>query len=491
MSEKKSSRTKAQKGIRVRILGESDPFSANGKSTGYYLDINGHAYLLDCGAPLFQALSVDEIKKIEGVFATHSHEDHKRWFTDLALYRYYCNSNGHLLKLITRDLIHEEFHKTSRAALERTLTPDSKKIIEIPYERFVKKVFIGSNPRYHIMPYKRNAEEGIVWRVVDEQGTILPPERAKVVIHPDANRPRMLFCDPRTGDWVEPESYYALGDQRFYLGESNKITDKEGDFHVEAFKGWHGPPTTAFKITTEKESILFSGDTVYNPSLWDDLCNTKYEMNLGPMSKAEFLSASVIYGDINDYIERTWSKERKTQSYKAYENTILFHEVAKLKSVVHTDYPVIAKSGYKDIIFTHTPDRMVTRHPMVRTGMCVRIIGKKYYDEIDGKLWKFSADCYMKHDDNCFVGYKNPRGTHKLVEEENGLLAVYPLKAATTGKTLMKIKLLQDVNGYYYPVRNGHDVYYTRPDGKVEYVKYSAKGSRGAVARNIRKGVLK
>lgn len=75
-------------GITVKILGDYGPFSRMGKSIGYQIVIGGASYLIDCGAPLFQQIGGHGLKEIRGLIITHCHDDHKRWFTDLALYRY-------------------------------------------------------------------------------------------------------------------------------------------------------------------------------------------------------------------------------------------------------------------------------------------------------------------------------------------------------------------------------------------------------------------
>ncbi len=76
-------------GIEVWILGDFGPFSRTGKSIGYQVTIEGRKFLVDCGAPIFDIIGGDEISEIDGLIITHCHDDHKRWFTDIALYYYY------------------------------------------------------------------------------------------------------------------------------------------------------------------------------------------------------------------------------------------------------------------------------------------------------------------------------------------------------------------------------------------------------------------
>ena len=92
-------------GIRIEFIGDSGPFSRTGKSIGYRITIKDSAYLLDLGGPVFQHVGTDGIRAMKGVFATHSHEDHRRWFTDLALFMYYTGIAP--LRLIATEVIHE------------------------------------------------------------------------------------------------------------------------------------------------------------------------------------------------------------------------------------------------------------------------------------------------------------------------------------------------------------------------------------------------
>ena len=76
-------------GIRLNVIGDSNLFAPIGKSMGYAIEYGGSFYLVDIGAPPFYPLGAEKIESMKGIICTHSHEDHRRWFTDLALYLKY------------------------------------------------------------------------------------------------------------------------------------------------------------------------------------------------------------------------------------------------------------------------------------------------------------------------------------------------------------------------------------------------------------------
>ena len=77
-------------GITVKVLGDFGPFSNIGKTIGYQVIVGESSYLVDCGSPLFQQIGGQGLKKIKGLIITHCHDDHKRWFTNLAPFNMYA-----------------------------------------------------------------------------------------------------------------------------------------------------------------------------------------------------------------------------------------------------------------------------------------------------------------------------------------------------------------------------------------------------------------
>ena len=90
-----------KKSIDVWVLGDFGPFSRTGKSIGYLAKPADDSFLVDCGAPLFDMLGGHEINAIDGLIVTHCHDDHKRWFTDLALFHLYAPDIDKKLFLLT------------------------------------------------------------------------------------------------------------------------------------------------------------------------------------------------------------------------------------------------------------------------------------------------------------------------------------------------------------------------------------------------------
>ena len=120
-------------GIKVHILGDSGPFSRMGKSIGYLVTVGKSNYIIDCGVPLFQQVGGYGLRDIKGFIITHCHDDHKRWFTDLAIFYKYATDIYHKLPLFTSENVHNDMKISASSALDRSLSDDSKIVIDIPY----------------------------------------------------------------------------------------------------------------------------------------------------------------------------------------------------------------------------------------------------------------------------------------------------------------------------------------------------------------------
>ena len=475
-----------KKDITFDVLGNTTPFSMMGESSGYMVTVDGSSYLLECGSPVFPFLGYKGIADIKGIFATHSHEDHKRWFTDIVLFTFYNPLFKHKVRLISSDVILEEYAKNSKGALERSLSPDSKRVVDIPYNNMVEEVVIGAKGKYGIK-LKTNAHEGTFYYLVeDRNGKRIGPEKAKIVINPDANRPRLLLKDDESGEWVEPGSYYPFSATSFYESDQNIFVDEEAGLTVKAIKSsaWHGVPTVALKFMTDENSIIFSADTVYKPSLWKELCEEYRPQKFETISREDFEKSSVIYGNINDFIERTWSRERYEAAMSAYKDAIIIHDVARKKSIVHTDYPDIENAPIEHLVFTHNPDNLTAWRPVLTSGKKLVCRKGKPYESVRGKLYPFDADVYVHHFSSDFVGYQSEKGPYRVIKKDK-LLGI--VQSADPEKGLMNVDLYQDVGGEYFPVLDDPNKYYdVRRDGKVEAVTVNENTSRGKVVENVR-----
>jgi ribonuclease BN (tRNA processing enzyme) len=471
--------------IILDVIGNTTAFSLVGESSGYLITVNGHQYLLECGAQVFPALGYRGLDRIKGIFASHSHEDHRRWFTDIVLYNYYDSKSGQRVRLISAESVLEEYHKNSKGALERSLSQDSKRVIDIPYEHMVEEVVLGPKSRYFIA-LEMVASGCYAYRVRDTAGNAIGPEKAKIIINPVANRPRLLFKDDDNGEWVEPQSYYAFNSEQFYEKDQNLFVDEAAGLTVEAVKApvWHGVPTIGFRFKTARNTLFYSADTVYRSSLWKDLYQTYRPQRFETIQREAFEEQSVIIGDINDFAQRIWSRQRYEAAVKAYQGAVVIHDVARKNSVVHTNYEDICDANIDQLLFTHTPDNLTARRPILKSGERVIFRNGRIFECVDGRLFAFDADVYVKHMSSCYIGYQSEKGAYKVIAK-NGLLGV--VDAACPERGLMRLDLYEDINGRYLPVlKEPNKFYRSRADGQVEEVTVDETTSVGRLVKNKR-----
>ena len=145
-------------GIDLTIHGDHGPFSRLGKSIGYQITIGTSSYLIDCGAPVFQHLGGDGLKQVKGLILTHCHDDHKRWFTDLALFYRYAPDISRKVFLMTAEDLYGELERSSGPAMDRSLSQDSKNIIDISFHEYIDYQVLGPRARYQIV--SKNEENG-------------------------------------------------------------------------------------------------------------------------------------------------------------------------------------------------------------------------------------------------------------------------------------------------------------------------------------------
>ncbi len=471
-------------GITVRILGDSGPFSKLGKSIGYKITIGKSIYLFDCGATLFQQIGGQSLKNIKGIIISHCHDDHKRWFTDLAIFNRYAKDITGKVHLLASEDVNSELFSMAQPALDRTLSDDSKTVIDVPYEKYIDYSMLGPSANYRIATiYEGDGKSRL--RIIDREGNIMGPERAKIVISDKTKRPRMLFKDPGLCEWVEPESFYTFSSNLFYEEDKNVFTDPEG-FTIEAVKApvWHGLPNIGIKVRTQSDTLILSSDTVHNTDLWKQLYNEKRIQSL-QMPEKEFESASVIYGDINDYIERIWSEDRYEEAVISFDNAVVIHDVSVRDSVVHTSYDILKNTTLNSskTILTHSPDRITSEWVLSAMEKRFRIKGSEFFEISGDKLYPMNADIYHKENGRYYVGYRNDNGKY-IVYEKDGML--YFSDKEVSG-SLFRVDIYEDVSGKYFPkIEVGNKVYRARKDGKVEIVEYTDFGSRGEIVEDCR-----
>jgi len=485
-------------GIEIEVIGDSSLFTPLGKGVGYLIRADRSEYLIDCGATPFLALGHEGIVRLKGLVATHSHEDHRRWFTDLALYMHYHPGIARRLRLITSEPIHEEFEKNSRGALERSLSPDSRRVVDVPYDKFVERVLIGPRARYRIEARSSPDCDGTVWRVVETAtNEIVPPERAKVFVNPSANRPRMLFRDPETGAWVEPETYYSFSASVFYEQNRNDLVDAESGLLFRAVKAasWHGPPTIGVIVERGEERAAFSSDTVYDPKLWLELVEAEQPPPPEASSKA-FLEAYLVKDDVNRFIGRVWSRERYEEALRCFDGAVVIHDADFEQSVVHTSHSKLTAftpdADWRRLILTHTPDGFASVFPITSTGKRYRVLGGDLFEVVDGRDLPLDGELHLKAPDGgLLVGYRNPEGDARLWETPRGPTVRFgsddPPPGVPEAKLVGRYDMYVDIRGHYYPVPRGPgESYRLRSDGKVELVRETESGSVGRIAEDVR-----
>lgn len=482
-------------GINLHILGDYGPFSRMGKSIGYQITIGCSRYLVDCGAPLFQQMGGHMLKGIKGLIITHCHDDHKRWFTDLALFNMYAPDFSARISLLTSEDVHKEIIRSSGPALDNSLSQDSRSIVDIAYEDYITFRMLGPRARYRIVRTEDLTGRSSL-NVVDSEGKAVGPERAKIVISRKTNRPRLLFKDPDYNEWVEPESFYPFSSETFYERDQNVFRDEEG-FTVEALKApvWHGVTSIGLKIRTAEETLIFSSDTINDRELWKDLYSQKKVQRLG-VPKGEFESAAVIYGDINDYIERIWSEERYNDATSAFDDAIVIHDISIGNSIVHTSYERLNMTTLRQgsTILTHSPDKITSEWVLCKAEKTFKISGNAFHEMVEDKLLPMDADVYHKEAGRYFVGYRNDKGRYAVCEDD-GVLSLFDLQEAGNDnpcRQLFCVDLFEDIGGKYFPKLEGKDAtYFRREDGKVELMEFFENGSKGRVVEDHRESLQK
>lgn len=475
-------------GITVRILGDYGPFSRMGKSIGYQVIIGESSYLLDCGSPLFQQIGGHGLKEIRGLIITHCHDDHKRWFTDLALFNMYAPDVPHKVTLITSEDNNAELIKSSACALDRSLSLDSKRVIDVAYDDYIDYRGIGPRAKYRIVQTDEGpGKTGLC--ITDRAGNVVGPEKAKIVISARSKRPRLLFKDPVYKEWIEPESFYTFSSEVFYEEDKRPFRDSHEDVTIEAIKApvWHGVPSIGIKVSTDRETLIFSSDTVNDKELWKQLYQEKRQQRL-QVSRKEFEAAAIIYGDINDYIERTWSEERYKDAVNTFNDAVVIHDIAIRNSVVHTDYRRLSNSALnrEKVILTHSPDRMTSEWVLSNAGKLFMVKGDRFFEVVGDELYALNADIYHKEGGKYYVGYRHEHGRYTIYEKD-GILGLSQDGAESYGTPLYRVELFEDISGRYFPKLEGNNaVYAEREDGQVELVEYTDDGSSGIVVEDHR-----
>lgn len=475
-------------GIEVHVLGDYGPFSEQGKSIGYQVFINGDSYLVDLGAPLFQQIGGVGIGRINGAIITHCHDDHKRWFTDVALYYMYAPSLRRKLKLCTTDAVANEVKISSGPSLLQSFDSNSRRVLDIAYEDYVEHIPLGPKAKYRIQ-HMRGQIGSCCWEVVDSDGAPVPADRAKIVISDKTGRPRMLFLDHDLGEWVEPEQFYPYSSPVFYEQDQRCIEGEGYRISIINAPVWHGISNFGVVFESGSERLVFSSDTMHNLPLWKSLYMDRLQPK-ADLTSPDFLKSPVLSGDINDYIQRTWSLHRYEDAVSSFANAAVIHDVTGRFGVVHTEYHGLADTVLEPsrTLLTHSPDQFtVVGWQLMKAGKRYRVVENSFQEvSSDGHCWPIDADVYHKTDGRFFAGYRHPEGRF-YVYEKNQYHTVSNAPDPESGDLLFRVNLFEDLNAIYLPHQGIYDQFYlVRPDGKAELVHRDDEGSHGILVDDLR-----
>lgn len=474
-------------GIQIRVLGDYGPFSTMGKSIGYQVTIGATSFLVDCGSPLFQQIGGHGLKSIKGLIVTHCHDDHKRWFTDLALFNMYAPDVRCKVKLLTSEKVNAGLMEASGPALDTSLDAGSRRVVDLCYDDYIDFSLLGPKAKFRIV--RQEVGPGIFSPVVvDNTGAAIGPERAKIVVSARNGKQRLLFKDPDYDEWVEPDIFYPFASTTFYEENRNLYHDPAG-FSIEAINApvWHGLPAIGLRFRTTSETVVFSSDTIHDRELWQALCREKRAMRL-PGSRAEFEKSRILYGDINDFVERAWSEERYQEALAAFDNAVVVHDIATRTTAVHTDYRRLGHTvlARERTILTHSPDRMTSEWVMSEAGKTFVVSKGAIHEQVGDKLWPLDADVFHREEGRFYVGYRNPHGSGTVCAND-GIVLLGGEREWEKGTLLYRVDLYEDVGGRYFPkLPDDGSKYVERPDGRVELVRFTAEGSTGTVVADQR-----
>jgi hypothetical protein len=231
---------------------------------------------------------------------------------------------------------------------------------------------------------------------------------------------------------------------------------------------------------------------VHDRVLWEQLYSEKRAQRLS-ISREEFEATLILYGDINDYIERIWSEERFAEAINSFHGSVVIHDIAVRNNAVHTDYSKLKNAVLKKntVILTHSPDTMTSEWALSGAEKCFKIKGNTFFEMVGDELYPLNADVYHKEAGKYYVGYKNTKGSH-VVYEKNGFLTLSSNERLGLGTPLYRVDLYEDIAGKYFPKLENNDAEYReRTDGRIELVRFTDEGSSGKIVENERDRLVK
>jgi hypothetical protein len=216
-------------------------------------------------------------------------------------------------------------------------------------------------------------------------------------------------------------------------------------------------------------------------ALWQQLAS---EVRPLPDDFDRWAASPVIVGDINRFVQKTWSARRLRDAMEAFSGAALVHDIANPNSVVHSEYINLQDGDWSDLILTHSPDEFVSEIPLMVAGMKLVVEGGEFREIVNGNTLPMNADYFVKWARSYFVGLRDPAGRWGVRSAGPNLRLVPDPCALCTGDE--RIELSEYLEGRYYPVPVGGGVLRVRMDGKAERLVEKSDGSRGTIVEDIR-----
>ncbi len=249
---------------------------------------------------------------------------------------------------------------------------------------------------------------------------------------------------------------------------------------------WHGPPTVGFVFQTpEGDKLAFSSDTVRDLDLWQHL---EAEVRPLPESFTSIADLQVVVGDINPFIQKTWSRRRLEEATQAYSGAAVVHDVAGPRSVVHSDYKDLHEGEWSDLILTHSPDEFVSEIPLMVAGMKLEVKDSRFRELVNGSSLPLNADFFIKWNRGYFAARLDDSGRMAVRSTGHTLRLVSEPCAFCPGD--LRVELYEYLDGRYYLLTEVPGELRRRADGKVERLIEHPDGSRGTIVEDVREQVF-
>jgi hypothetical protein len=226
--------------------------------------------------------------------------------------------------------------------------------------------------------------------------------------------------------------------------------------------------------------------------LWQKLYREKHDCGERLRDPA-FREAAVVYGDINDYIERTWSEERYIDAVASFRDAFVIHDIALRKSVVHTDYRDLDKTVLDPsrTILTHGPDKITSSWILCEAEKHYRVRGTAFTELVGTHEYPFCADFYHKEGGRYYVCFRDDTSPHGVYERD-GILFLSTDPYRGHARLVCTVAIYEDIRGEYFPKLDDDTTFYNvRPDGRVERITMGDTHSRGEIASNQRPRLTK